>query len=94
MADNRIIVDMNNKTDQLECFCTSYTIDTKSKVSVITKGLKYYIKSSSFKNVPLFIFFKALGIVNEIEAVQLIGNEMLEDLSMSFEDVEKEGIQT
>jgi hypothetical protein len=29
------------------------------------RGFKYYVKTSSFKDVPLFIFFKALGIESE-----------------------------
>lgn len=29
------------------------------------KKNKFYVKSSSFKDAPLFIVFKALGIVND-----------------------------
>lgn len=65
MVDNRIIVDYNSKTDSLETMVTSYNIETKSKASIITKKMKFYVKSSSFKNVPLFIFFKALGVESE-----------------------------
>jgi DNA-directed RNA polymerase beta subunit len=65
MVDNRIIVDYNSKTDSLETVVTSNNIETKSKASIIIKRMKIYVKSSSFKDVPLFIFFKALGIESE-----------------------------
>lgn len=66
MVDNRIIVDLNSKTNQLETLVTSYHIETKSKSGVIIKKMKYFIKSSSFKDIPLFIFFKALGVESEL----------------------------
>ena len=65
MVDNRIIVDYNSKTDSLETVVTSNNIETKSQASIIIKRMKIYVKSSSFKDVPLFIFFKALGIESE-----------------------------
>ncbi len=65
MVDNRIIVDYNSKTDSLETVVTSNNIETKSKASIIIKRMKIYVKSSSFKDIPLFIFFKALGIESE-----------------------------
>ena len=65
MVDNRIIVDYNAKTNSMETMVTSYNIETKSKSSIITKRMKFYVKSSSFKDIPLFIFFKALGIESE-----------------------------
>jgi DNA-directed RNA polymerase beta subunit len=65
MVDNRIIVDWNSKTNSLETLVTSYHIETKSKSAIIVKKMKFYIKSSSFKDVSLFIFFKALGVESE-----------------------------
>ena len=65
MVDNRIIVDYNSKTDSLETMVTSYNIETKSKAHIIFKKMKFYVKSSSFKDIPIFIFFKAMGIESE-----------------------------
>jgi DNA-directed RNA polymerase beta subunit len=65
MVDNRIIVDYNNKTNLLETIVNSYHIETKSRASIHMRGFKYYVKTSSFKDIPLFIFFKALGIESE-----------------------------
>lgn len=61
-------------------------METKSKASIILKKNKFYVKSSSFKDAPLFIVFKALGIENEKEIVELIGTEphIVEKLLMSF----------
>lgn len=69
LVDNRIIVDLNSKTNQLETQVQSYHLETKSKASIIMKKNKFYVTSSSFKDAPLFIFFKALGIENDKEIV-------------------------
>lgn len=78
MVDNRIIVDLNSKTNQLETLVTSYHIDTKSKCLIIVKRMKYYVKSSSFKDVSIFIFFKALGVESEqVRLITSVGNHVI-----------------
>jgi DNA-directed RNA polymerase III subunit RPC2 len=58
------------------------------------KKQKFYVKTSGFKDLPLFILFKALGVANEQLIIQLIGADMAEKLIMSFEDVEEHQIYT
>lgn len=77
MVDNRIIVDLNSKTDSLETVVTSNNIETKSKTSIISKKMKLYVKSSSFKDVPIFIFFKALGVESEKVIILIYSKEII-----------------
>lgn len=72
----------------------SYNIETKSKCSIVVKKMRFYVKGSGLKSVPLMIMFKGLGIVNEQEMVQLIGSEkwIQERLILSLEDVDNEGV--
>lgn len=71
-------------------------METKSKASILIKKNKFYVSSSSFKEAPLFIYFKAMGIQNEKEIIELIGTEpfIVEKLILSFEDLEKHQIVT
>jgi len=73
LCRNKILVEFNPKTKLLESSCASSTLETKSKIAVLIKKGSLYLKSSSFKEfIPLFIIFKAIGLENDKEIVQLI----------------------
>ena len=62
MADNRILIEQDNKTKELIATVRSNTVETKSVTILEIKNGKFYVKVSSFtKPIPLFIMFKAYG---------------------------------
>lgn len=53
--------------------CASSTLETKSKIAVVIKNNKLYLKTSSFTElVPLFLILKAVGINNDKKIINLI----------------------
>lgn len=53
--------------------CASSTLETKSKIAIVIKNNKLYLKTSSFtESIPLFLIFKALGINNDKKIVNLV----------------------
>ena len=53
--------------------CASSTLETKSKIAIVIKNNKLYLKTSSFTElIPLFLIFKALGINNDKKIVNLV----------------------
>lgn len=88
MSRNRILVERDNKTDTLVANCASNTLETKSRISVIIKNHKIYVKSNSFTEIiPVVILMKAMSFVQDQEIVQMIGTErhVLDELFLSFQ---------
>lgn len=88
MSKNRILVEKDNKTDTLVANCASNTLETKSRITVLIKGGKIYLKSNSFTEIiPVMIIFKAMGFIQDQEIVQMIGTEkqILEEVFLSFQ---------
>ena len=97
MSKNRILVERDNKTDNLVANCASNTLETKSRISLIVKGGKIYLKSNSFTElIPIVAIFKAMGYIQDQEIVQMVGTEkrILEDIFLSFQDAVKHRIHT
>lgn len=66
LCRNKILVDMDHKTNLLQASCASATLETKSKIAVVLKNHKVYLKSSSFKElIPISIIFKAMGVESD-----------------------------
>jgi DNA-directed RNA polymerase III subunit RPC2 len=88
MSRNRILVEKDNKSDGLVANCASNTLETKSRISLLIKGGKIYLKSNSFTEIiPIMIVFKAMGFIQDQEIVQMIGCEkkILEEVFLSFQ---------
>lgn len=75
LSKNRMIVEVD-RTGQITCQVTSSTHGTKTRTNIITKAGKYYLKHNSMdKDIPVAIVFKAMGVVNDQEIVQMVGTE-------------------
>ena len=97
MSKNRILVEKDNKSDNLVANCASNTLETKSRITLLVKGGKVLLKSNSFtETIPIIIVFKALGFTQDQEIVQMIGTEkrILEDIFLSFQEAVKHRIHT
>jgi DNA-directed RNA polymerase III subunit RPC2 len=88
MSRNRIIVEKDSKSDGMVANCASNTLETKSRITLLIKGSKIYVKSNSFTEIiPVIIVFKAMGYLQDQEIVQMIGTEkkILEEIFLSFQ---------
>jgi DNA-directed RNA polymerase III subunit RPC2 len=66
LCRNKILVDEDHKTGLLQASCASATLETKSKIAVILKNHRVYLKSSSFKElIPISVIFKAYGVESD-----------------------------
>ena len=87
MSQNRIIIEWDNKRQNLTSNVTSYSQDTKSRTSVIFKNKIFYVMHNSFKNgINLIIIFKALNILSDQEIIMLIGQQYKYNLVETFSD--------
>jgi len=94
LSKNRIIVE-HDKKGQIMASVTSSTHERKSKTNVVTKNGRIYVHHSTFtEDVPLFIVFKAMGVLSDQEIVQMIGSEYSDLLTPSLEDASKLKIYT
>lgn len=72
LCRNKVLVDVDGKTGLLQASCASATLETKSKIAIIIKNNRIYLKSSSFKElIPIFIIFKAMGLETDKKLVEL-----------------------
>lgn len=97
MSKNRILVEKDSKSDGLVANCASNTLETKSRITLLVKNHKVYLKSNSFTElIPVMIVFKAMGYIQDQEIVQMIGTEkaILEELFLSFQEAVKQRIHT
>lgn len=97
MSRNRILVEKDSKMDMIVANCASNTLETKSRITVLMKGGKIFLKSNSFvENIPIIIVFKAMGFVQDQEIIQMIGTEpeVMEELFLSFHDAVKHRINS
>ena len=88
MSKNRILVEKDSKSDNLVANCASNTLETKSRITLLIKTGKVYLKSNSFTElIPVVIIFKAMGYLQDQEIVQMIGTEkkILEEIFLSFQ---------
>lgn len=90
MSRNRILVEKDTKLDSIVANCASVTLETKSRITVLLKNGKVYVKSNSFTELmPVVILFKAMGYLQDQEIVQMIGIDnpfLTESMFLSFHD--------
>lgn len=66
MSRNRILVEKDSKLDMIVANCASNTLETKSRLTILMKSGKIYLKSNSFtENIPIIILFKAMGFLQD-----------------------------
>ncbi len=97
MSKNRILVEKDNKSEGMVANCASNTLETKSRITLLIKGGKIYLRSNSFSEpIPVMIIFKAMGYTQDQEIVQMIGTEkrILEEIFLSFQEAVKHRIHT
>lgn len=62
LCKNKVLMEPDWKKGVLQASCASATLETKSKIGVVLKNNRLFLKSSSFKElIPLPIIFKAMG---------------------------------
>lgn len=89
MSRNRILVEYDSKIESIVASCASNTLETKSRISILSKSGKILLKSSSFTElIPFVIIVKAMGFIQDQEILQMIGteSEIVEDVFLSFHD--------
>lgn len=83
LSKNRIIIESGPKGPFASV--TSSTDEHKSKTSVTVKNDCYYLKNSMFsEEIPVVIVIKALGLVQDKEIAECVGNEYLDMMTPSF----------
>ncbi|CAH1388640.1 unnamed protein product [Nezara viridula] len=96
LSRNRMIVEEDRK-GSVQCIVTSSTHDKKSRTLVIMKKGKYYLKHNSLQDdIPIAIFFKAMGFCADILIMQMIGTEKetLQKMALSIEDCYSASVYT
>lgn len=70
MSRNRILIEKDTKLASIVANCASVTLETKSRITVLLKNGKIYVKSNSFTEIiPVVVIFKAMGFVQDQEIV-------------------------
>jgi DNA-directed RNA polymerase III subunit RPC2 len=62
LCKNKVLMEPDWKKNILQASCASATLETKSKIGIVLKNNRLFLKSSSFKElISLPIIFKAMG---------------------------------
>ena len=62
LCRNKVLMEPDWKRGILQASCASATLETKSKVGILLKNNRLWVKSSSFKElIPLPVMLKAMG---------------------------------
>jgi len=86
LSNNRIIVEKDKKGN-LFAQVKSITMEKKTLTGLNIKHGKAYLSSNSFNNdIPLVIVFRAMGILSDMEIIQLIGSEFYDMIILSIEE--------
>lgn len=94
MVRNRIILEEDSR-DCIVASCNSFTHEKKTKTNVVGKAGRYYIRHNMFQDdIPITIIFKAMGIISDLEIMQMIGTQesYLNKFAASLEDCQELGI--
>ncbi|GMH82897.1 hypothetical protein TL16_g09418, partial [Triparma laevis f. inornata] len=96
LSKNRVIIEEDNKKC-LSASITSSTHERKSRCNIILKGGKLYMKNNTLgDDIPCVLILKAMGMESDQEIVQLVGDEkeIVDQMALSLEDLNKLGIRT
>lgn len=94
MARNRIILEEDSK-GCIYASCNSFTHERKTKTNVVGKAGRYYIRHNMFQeDILITIFFKAMGVISDLEIMQMVGTEevYLNKFAASLEECQELGI--
>jgi DNA-directed RNA polymerase III subunit RPC2 len=110
LCKNKVLMEPDWKKGILQASCASATLETKSKIGIVLKNNRLFLKSSSFKDlIPLPIIFKAMGcqadrvIARMVNVVSIESNqenikfekeELDLILHLTLEDTEKLGVRS
>ena len=62
LCKNKVLMEPDWKKGILQASCASATLETKSKIAIVLKNNRLFLKSSSFKElIPLPVILKAMG---------------------------------
>ncbi|XP_022803203.1 DNA-directed RNA polymerase III subunit RPC2-like [Stylophora pistillata] len=96
LSKNRIIVEVDKKGN-IGCSVTSSTAERKSRTNIVTKQNKFCLKHNALsEDVPVVVFFKAMGMECEQEIVQMVGSEeeVISTFAPSLEECHRLNIYT
>ncbi len=86
LSQNRIILENGNKG--IQATVTSSSIKHKGKTSLYMKNGCFYIQNTLFsEDIPAIIVARACGIGSDKNICEIVGKELFEQLSPSFEEV-------
>lgn len=86
LSKNRIIVEHDAKK-QIQASVTSSTHERKSKTNITTKAGRIFLSHNSLvDDIPICIAFKAMGVVNDQEIIQLVGSQFAPQLLASLHE--------
>ncbi|GAB6027282.1 DNA-directed RNA polymerase III subunit RPC2, variant 2 [Chamberlinius hualienensis] len=96
LARNRIFVEVDDKNGYT-CLVTSSTDEKKTRTNVVVKHEKFYLRHNTMsEDIPIIIIFKAFGVEQELEIMQMIGTdeEAQSIITPSFEECHNHRIFT
>ena len=94
---NRIVLGRNTDGN-IEVTVASNTTERKSRCAVLYKNKKFYLIHNKFnkKPIPIVTIFKAMGFVNDVTVLSLIGTDQLflDYMSLSVQECSNDKIYT